>query len=82
MKRKIEVMVDSLAGALDRFEQAWQRSAAGRCQHNDLVAFDQKEERVREAPQHRSTNVTLYPLVQLRVSLKMRLGPLNVLHQH
>ena len=30
MKRKIEVTVGGLSGALDRFEQAWQRGAAGR----------------------------------------------------
>jgi predicted transcriptional regulator len=29
MKRKIEVSVGGLAGALDRFEQAWQRGVAG-----------------------------------------------------
>ena len=29
MKRKIEVTVDDLSGALDRFEQAWQRGVAG-----------------------------------------------------
>jgi len=30
MKRKIDVTVGSLSGALDRFERAWQRGAAGR----------------------------------------------------
>jgi predicted transcriptional regulator len=30
MKRKIEVTVGDLSGALDRFEQAWQRGVAGR----------------------------------------------------
>ena len=30
MKRKIEVTVGDLAGALDRFERAWQRGVAGR----------------------------------------------------
>ncbi len=30
MKRKIEVTIADLAGALDRFEQAWQRGVAGR----------------------------------------------------
>jgi predicted transcriptional regulator len=29
MKRKIEVGVESLSGALDRFEHAWQRGVAG-----------------------------------------------------
>lgn len=29
MKRKIEVTVDDLSGALDRFEQTWQRGVAG-----------------------------------------------------
>ena len=29
MKRKIEVAVGDLSGALDRFEQAWQRGVAG-----------------------------------------------------
>ena len=29
MKRKIEVTVGDLSGALDRFEQAWQRGVAG-----------------------------------------------------
>jgi predicted transcriptional regulator len=30
MKRKVEISVGSLSGALDRFEQAWRRGAAGR----------------------------------------------------
>lgn len=30
MKRKIEVGVGDVSGALDRFEQAWQRGAAGK----------------------------------------------------
>jgi predicted transcriptional regulator len=30
MKRKIDVTVGSLSGALDRFERAWQRGATGR----------------------------------------------------
>ncbi len=29
MKKKIEVSIDPLPGALDRFEQAWQRGIAG-----------------------------------------------------
>lgn len=30
MKRKIEVRVGDVSGALDRFEQAWQRGVAGK----------------------------------------------------
>lgn len=30
MKRKIEVTVDNLSGALDRFERAWERGVAGK----------------------------------------------------
>jgi hypothetical protein len=47
-------------------------------QHDDLVLFDQEEERVRKAAQHRSPEVTLHALVQLRVSPKMRLRQLEV----
>ena len=36
MKRKIEITVDSLTGALDRFEQAWQRSVAGRTRSAEI----------------------------------------------
>ena len=35
-------------------------------QHDDLIVFDQKEERVREAAQHRSPDLTVYSLVQFR----------------
>ena len=36
MKRKIEITVDSLTGALDRFEQTWQRSVAGRTRSAEI----------------------------------------------
>lgn len=36
MKRKIEVTVDSLSGALDRFEQAWQRGVAGKTRSAEI----------------------------------------------
>ena len=48
-------------------------------QHDDLVVLDENEERVREAAQDSSTDVTLYTLVQLWMSAKMRLGSLNVI---
>ena len=47
-------------------------------QYDDLVLFDQEEERVRKAAQDRSSEVTLHALVQLRVSPKMRLRQLKV----
>lgn len=36
MKRKIEITVDSLSGALDRFVQSWQRGAAGRTRSAEI----------------------------------------------
>jgi predicted transcriptional regulator len=36
MKRKIEISVGSLPGALDRFEQAWRRGAAGRTRAEEV----------------------------------------------
>ena len=36
MKRKIEVTVGNLSGALDRFEQAWQRGIAGRTRSGQI----------------------------------------------
>ena len=50
-------------------------------QHDDLVLFDQEEERVRKAAQHRSSDVALHSLVQLRVSPKVRLRQLKVVDE-
>lgn len=36
MKRKVEVTVGNLSGALDRFEQAWQRGVAGKTRHPEV----------------------------------------------
>ena len=36
MKRKIEVTVGDLSGALDRFEQAWHRGAAGKARSAEV----------------------------------------------
>lgn len=36
MKRKIEVTVGSLSGALDRFEQTWRRGMAGKARTADV----------------------------------------------
>ena len=36
MERKIEVTVGDLSGALDRFEQAWQRGKAGTARGSDV----------------------------------------------
>lgn len=36
MKRKIEVRVGDLSGALDRFEQAWQRGVSGRSRNTEI----------------------------------------------
>ena len=36
MKRRIEVTVGSLAGALDRFEQAWRRGVAGSSRSSEV----------------------------------------------
>ena len=36
MKRKIEVTVGNLSGALDRFERAWQRGVAGKTRGTEV----------------------------------------------
>ena len=36
MKRKIEVTVGNVSGALDRFEQAWHRGVAGRTRTGEV----------------------------------------------
>ena len=36
MKRKIEVTVGNVSGALDRFEQAWHRGVAGRTRTSEV----------------------------------------------
>ena len=36
MKRKIEVTVGNISGALDRFEQAWHRGVAGRARSAEV----------------------------------------------
>jgi len=36
MKRKIEVTVGNVSGALDRFEQAWHRGVAGRTRPGEV----------------------------------------------